>query len=129
MTDNKRDPFPAMLWTGNLLSDCWRYVGVTAAVSWKLFRHTLGRIAHSTDMKTLVVGQKVTIRSGPLFEEAFVEEVNEDSVLVFIPPTGNRNGWAIYFRYDGTQDGGVVAGGVFEPRPFCTDFGPWRLKG
>ena len=43
---SERDPFPAMLWTGNFLSDCRRYVRVTASVSWYLFRRTLGRIAH-----------------------------------------------------------------------------------
>jgi hypothetical protein len=107
------------------------------------------------DRKTLVVGQKVTLQSGPLFKEAFVDEVNEDSILVFIPPTGpfaawlpkpkwmknqpprpagemprspgKQNGWGIYFRYDGTQCGVVEAGGVLEPRPSCTEFGPWEL--
>lgn len=44
--NDKDDPFPPFLRTGNMLSDYWRYVRVTAGVSWHLLRRTLGRIAH-----------------------------------------------------------------------------------
>jgi hypothetical protein len=100
------------------------------------------------------IGQIVTMRSGPYSQQGTVEEINEDSVLVYIPPTGaagmQRPGWlpkrevqqlptvgethpysragtAIYFRYDGTQGDSILAGGLIEPRPAYTEYGPWRL--
>jgi hypothetical protein len=104
------------------------------------------------DTKTLVVGQKVKIQSGDLFKEATVEEITENYVRVFIAPSGpftkwlpkpgdqsrpgqteipyspeNQNGFSLDFLYDGTPCGVVEAGGVRDPRPLCTKFGPWKL--
>jgi hypothetical protein len=45
------------------------------------------------DTKTLVVGQKVWMQSGDLFKEAFVEEVTENYVRVFISPKGPFTPW------------------------------------
>jgi hypothetical protein len=44
--ESEPDPFPPHVRTGNWLSDCRRYAKVTAAISWYLFRRTLGGIAH-----------------------------------------------------------------------------------
>jgi hypothetical protein len=106
------------------------------------------------DTKTLVVGQRVRVQSGKLFREAVVEEVTEEYVRVFVAPTGpfakwlpklklgepprqvefppspenkNENGFSLDFRYDGVQCGVVEAGGVWDSRPLCTEFGPWKL--
>jgi hypothetical protein len=39
----------------------------------------------------------------------------------------NENGFSLDFRYDGTPCGMVEAGGVWDHRPLCTKFGPWKL--
>jgi len=44
-------------------------------------------------MTAYKVGQKVTLRSGNQVQEAFVDEVNEDSVRVFVAPTGPWTAW------------------------------------
>jgi len=105
------------------------------------------------DTKTLVVGQKVWMQSGDQLKEAVVEEIAENHLRVFIAPSGpfrkwlpklgdrqppsrpdpisyspeNENGYSIDFRYDGSQC--EVWGWIdaWDPRPVCTEFGPWRL--
>jgi hypothetical protein len=79
------------------------------------------------DMKSLVVGQKITVRSGPLFEEVTVDKVTETYVRVRFDAKSNR-GDVMGFQYDGTQCGTWDWAYESDPRPSCTEFGPWRLE-
>jgi hypothetical protein len=81
------------------------------------------------DISKLMVGQKVLMQSGNQFQEATVAEVTETYVQVEIARTEKENGYAIDFRYDGTQAG--VWGWVDAWSPLPLGFGgpgePWRL--
>jgi hypothetical protein len=98
------------------------------------------------DTKTLAVGQKVWMRSGPYTKEATVIDVTDYRVAVELAsgeegglaPDGER--CAIHFTRNGkpgTIFEKVRQCGVFyhmgnswyerDIRPACTEFGPWEL--
>jgi hypothetical protein len=80
------------------------------------------------DMKTLVVGQKVTMRSGPLSQEVVIDRITEEYVRVRYDD-GTRDGDVMGFRHDGTQ---CRWEDYWEwekdARPYHTAYGPWRLE-
>jgi hypothetical protein len=54
-------------------------------------------------------------------------DLTENYVWVDIARSGNENGYCIEFNHDGSQRRVCSAGGAWDPRPLCTEFGPWRL--
>ena len=74
--------------------------------------------------KTLVVGQKVWMQSGNLFEEATVTAITEKYIQVEPDPKH-----AIWFTPDGKKQWQCFGYGpdASDPRPIGTEFGPWEL--
>lgn len=67
------------------------------------------------------------MQSGDEFQEGTVEEVTEYYVRVAIARTDSQRGYAIDFRYDGSQCGAWGGMDGWDPRPLGGPSGPWRL--